>query len=270
MQRPRSSVPLAAIALVLGSCAGQEPPEEPGKLTVFAAASTAGVLQEAAGLFEERTGIRVALSFAASSTLARQIRAAAPADVFLSADRRWMDDAEAAGMIRPGTRRDLLANELLLIAPAGRGFQARTTPDFDFAARLPAIKRIAVGDPSHVPAGRYAAEALRALGWWDALRPRLVPAVDAVAAVRLVEMGEADAGIVYSTDARRCDKVEVVAAFASDLHEPIVYPVAQCTDAPAAARFIEFLLGSQMARVFEQAGFQAPPAARGREGGPSG
>jgi molybdate transport system substrate-binding protein len=203
-------------------------------------------------------------SFDASSSLARQIKLGSPADVYISADQRWMDDVESAGAIRAGTRQDLLANDLVVVAPAGRAFDLVVSSDFDFTARLPQVRRIAVGDQSHVPAGRYARQALESLGWWDALAPLLVPALDVRAALRLVEIGEVDAGIVYATDAAVSDRVVIVAAIPAGLHEPVHYPVALCSDSAAAAEFAAFLRTADMAAVFQQAGFRvlAPPSPR--------
>lgn len=234
------------------------------RITVFAAASTTDVLQEAGRRFKAATRTEVTFSFDASSNLARQIKAGAPADLFISADEKWMDDVAAAGGIRPATREDLLGNELVLIAPAGKRFEVKMARDFDFAAALPQVQRIAVGDPSHVPAGRYARQALEALGWWTGLERRLIPAQDVRAALRLIEMGEADAGIVYATDARQSDKVAVVAAFPTDTHEPVRYPIALCTNAgePAAA-FQRFLRSPEMTTVFEKAGFRVLPPGTG-------
>ena len=250
------------------------PVQAAGKtLTVFAAASTTDVLREAGRRYEAATGTKVTFSFDSSSNLAKQINAGAPADVFISADQKWMDDIAAAKAVQTETREDLLGNELVLIAPAapGEGFEVKMTKDFDFAAALPQIKRIAVGDPSHVPAGMYARQSLESLGWWKALEPLLIPAQDVRAALRLVEMGEADAGIVYATDAKapgQASKVIVVAMFPTDSHEPIRYPIALCKDAkPGAADFLRFLRSVEIEQVFQQAGFQVLPQAASRAGG---
>jgi len=230
-------------------------PSAVADVTVFAAASTRDVMEEAAARFEAKTGIRPVLSFAASSTLARQIQAGSPADIFVSADEAWMDVLQAYGAILGGTRSDLLANRLVMIAPVQREFHVEPVESFDFAAVLPEIERIAVADPGHVPAGRYAKEALESLGWWQALEPRLIPAQDVRAALRLVEIGEVDAGIVYATDAVHSDRVTVICTLPERLHTPVRYPVAQCVDDEAAAAFIEFLRSPEMIEVFESAGF---------------
>lgn len=233
-------------------------PPAPASVTVFAAASTSDVIADAGRRFEKSGGVHVVTSFGASSTLAQQIKAGAKADIFLSADEKWMDDLAGAGTIEPGTRGDLLANDLVLIAPRGHGFEVKMTKEFAFASAFPGPKRLAVADPAHVPAGRYAQQSLEHLGWWDSTKDRLLPAQDVRAALRLVELGEADAGIVYSTDAKASEKVEIVGAFPADSHEPIRYPIAACKGAgPGAARFIEFLRSPEMKGVFEAHGFGA-------------
>ncbi|MCI0362239.1 MAG: molybdate ABC transporter substrate-binding protein [Phycisphaerales bacterium] len=254
---------LGLFVVLMTAC---EPPQPaaPTQVTVFAAASTTDVMREAGRRFETKTGTKVVFSFDSSSNLAKQIKIGSPANVFISADQKWMDDVAAADAIRPETRQDLLANDLVMIAPAGKQFDVQPAKDFDFAARLPQVKRIAVGDPSHVPAGRYAQQALESLGWWKTLQPFLMPAQDVRAALRLVEIGEADAGIVYSTDARQSEKVVVVARFHSELHEPIHYPVALCKDSPAAAQFVAFLSTAEMTEVFQTAGFRVLQSPKGR------
>jgi len=226
-------------------------------ITVFAAASTTDVLREIGTRYEKETGIHLVFSFDSSSNLARQIRAGSPADIFLSADETWMDDLAAAGVLRVDSRFDLFANDLVMIAPTlATKFEVELTPQFDFATRLPQVQRIAVGDPDHVPAGRYAKQALESLGWWDSLRSRLIPAKDVRAALRLVEMGEADAGIVYATDVRQSDEVTVVTRFPDDSHEPIRYPIALCSDSHEAQQFLDFLRTHEAATtIFERAGF---------------
>ncbi len=262
--RARSGAALSVAILAATGCGAEPPPAARPVVTVFAAASTIEVLGEAARRYEALRGARVVCSFDSSSSLARQIRAGAPADVFVSADEAWMDDLEAAGLIDPATRFDLLTNELVLVAPADRPFEVRISREFDLAAAHPGVARIAVADPAHVPAGRYAKQALEWLGWWPALERRLVPALDVRAALRLVERGEADAGIVYSTDAAASDRVVTLAAFPPESHAPIVYPaalVARAGPGGAAPGFIDFLRSPDMVEVFRRAGFGVPAAA---------
>lgn len=227
------------------------------QITVFAAASTADVMRTIAETHEKRTGVQVVFSFDSSSTLAKQIKAGGPAEVFISADQKWMDDVDAAGSLAKGSRIDLLANRLVLVAPKDRPFEARLAKDFDFDKSLPDVRRIAIGDPAHVPAGRYAKQALEWLGWWQALEHRLIPASDVRAALRLVELGEADAGIVYSTDSRVSGKVRLIAEFPQESHEPVRYPAALTVrHTPDAAAFLRSLRDVEATVVFETAGFQ--------------
>ncbi len=264
----RHARPILLLVLALGSCERTDGPRE--SITVFAAASTGDVITQAAARFEATRPVRVVANFASSSDLARQIKRGAPADVFLSADQAWMDDLEKAGALAPGTRRDLLGNALVLIASAGAPFQARPERGFDLAGVLPESRprRIAIADPSHVPAGRYARQALRHLGWWAGAEPLVIPAADVRGALRLVEMGEAGAGIVYATDARTSPNVVVVLAFGADSHEPVAYSVALTARAsPRAAEFLEFLASPPATGIFERAGFLVP-APRGPSSAP--
>ena len=255
---------LITLSLGLAGCERELSPRDSAQVTVFAAVSASDVMREAGKRFEAQKGIKVVCSFDSSSALAQQIKAGSPADVFLSADQKWMDDVAAAGVIRKESRQDLLGNTLVLIAPADRKFEAQVSKEFDFVTQLPEVERIAVGDPAHVPAGRYARQALERIGWWRPLEARMVTTNDVRAAVRLVEIGEADAGIVYATDARQSDKVAVVAAIPIEFHDPIRYPIALCNDSQSAADFIQFLRSAEMIAVFEQAGFEVISATEER------
>jgi molybdate transport system substrate-binding protein len=240
------------------ACESKKTASSPPTLTVFAAASTTEIITDAAARYEKSTGVHVATSFASSATLAKQIKEGAKADLFLSADEDWMNDLAAAGSIQPDTRTDLLANSLVLIAPKGKALQVTLSKDFDIS-KAP-ITRLALADPTYVPAGRYAKEALTSLAWWDALKNKIVPAQDVRAALRLVELGEADAGVVYSTDAKASDKVEVVGQFPKDSHKSIRYPIAACSNAgPEATKFIAFLRTPEVAVVFQARGFTPLP-----------
>jgi molybdate transport system substrate-binding protein len=258
-----------------GPMAGSEEPRAPrggaaekdgaATLTVFAASSTTDCMSELAARYQDRTGSRVNLSFASSSVLARQVEQGAPCDVFLSADLEWMDYLAERGRIQAATRRNLLGNRLVLIRFTESGAVANAAADASNAvvdAENPLkilsgyAGRLAVGDPAHVPAGRYAEQALRQLGLWEVLQPALIPAENVRTALLLVERGEADLGIVYASDARASRSVRVVGAFAEETHQPIVYPAAVIAGAaPEAAQLLEFLDGAEAAQVWEKAGF---------------
>lgn len=236
-------------------------PEAGESVTVFAAASTADALGEIAKAYEAASAIRVVGSYAASSALAKQIEQGAPADLFISADRQWMDRVQAKGLVRPASRRDLLGNVLVLVTPKARPLELRVEPGFDLARAF--TGRLAIGDPASVPAGTYAQEAFTRLGWWASLKDRLAPAADVRAALRLVELGEADLGVVYATDAKRSDKVVVAATVPAELHAPVRYPAALTVEAkPAAAAFLAWLAGPEAAAIWARHGFTPLGAAR--------
>jgi molybdate transport system substrate-binding protein len=228
------------------------------KITVFAAASLTDALNTIDAAYK---GADVVASFASSSTLARQIEAGAPAQIFLSADTKWMDYLDKKGLIEPGTRHDVLGNRLALIAPsdstAGSISIDRT---LDWQHFLGKDGRLAVGDPDHVPAGIYAKEALTNLGAWDGLQPRLARAEDVRGALALVERGDAPLGIVYVTDARVSQHVKIVGVFPEATHSPIVYPFAIVKGAatPAVTAYFRFLNGPEARTVFNRYGFATP------------
>ncbi len=224
-------------------------------VTVFAAASLTNVMDELGKDFTASSGVKVRLSFAASSTLARQIESGAGADAFVSADREWMDYLEQRSLTQKPTRHDLLSNRLALIAPADSAIQLEIKPGFAISAAL-AGGRLSTGDPDNVPVGRYARSALTSLGVWNDVVDRLVRAEDVRTALAFVARGEAPLGIVYETDARVEKKVRVVGLFPETTHPRITYPMALTTGAGAdAVAFAEFLRGDAARAVFERYGF---------------
>ncbi len=253
MKRALQRVLIAWLALAafpaLGAAA-QKPP-----ITVFAAASLRDALHELTGAFTKSSGIAVKTSFAASSALARQINSGAPADVFVSADLEWMDYLQKRGLIRPGTRRNLVGNSLVLIAPAGSRIRLTIAPHFPIAAAL-GTGRLVTGDPDSVPVGKYARAALTSLGIWAPLAGRLVRADNVRVALALVARGEAKLGIVYKTDAMIENKVRIVGVFPAATHAPIVYPIALTQTAkPDAAALLAYLCSPAGAAVFAKYGF---------------
>ena len=223
-------------------------------LTIFAASSASDCMNAIGRQFETTHGVRVKLNLASSSVLARQIEEGAPCDIFLSADQEWMDYLAKRDRIQAATRRDLLGNSLLIVTPTNRPLIVRMEPGFDLAKTF--AGRLAVGDPAHVPAGKYAKEALQKLGWWEALQNRLAPAENVRAALMLVERGEVEAGIVYATDARAAKGVAVAAVFPAETHAPIRYPVALCVGAgPGAADLLQFISSPAAVAIWTNAGF---------------
>lgn len=227
------------------------------KITVFAAASLTNALNEIAAHYKKTHGTEVVSSFASSSVLARQIEQGAPADLFISADQQWMDDAVAKKSMIDTTRYTLLGNDLVLIAPRSENARPVTINDKTDWKRLLKGERLAVGDPDHVPAGIYAKEALEKLGAWSSLSPVLARANNVRAALALVERNETPYGIVYGSDAVASQKVQVVGAFPEDSHKPVEYPVAIVKDRDNAAvkAFYNYLKGPEAAAVFTQYGF---------------
>jgi molybdate transport system substrate-binding protein len=226
-------------------------------LTVFAAASLQNAFDEIGRSFRQKTGRAVKFSFAASSALARQIEQGAPAAVFASADERWMDWLQQRSLIATDSRRSLLGNRLVLVVPAANAARVELRPGFDLAALLGAERRWATGDPSNVPVGRYAQEALTELGVWPFAQTRLVRAENVRVALAFVERGEAAAGVVYETDAAASPKVRVAGVFPADSHTPVSYPVAAVAknDGAAAREFLRFLEGPEARATYRRFGF---------------
>lgn len=254
MARGGGLAALAAVLLVLLALPTRA--QKPKPLLVFAAASLQTALRTVAAGWEAETGRKVAISYAASSTLARQIEQGAPADLFASADLDWMDWAEQRQLIRPETRRTLLGNALVLVTQADTVIDLKIGPGFALAAAI-GDTRLATGNPISVPLGRYAQAALETLGVWNQIRERIAGADNAAAALLLVARGEAKLGIVYRTDARVERRVKVVGEFPTSSHPPIVYPFARTaasTHADAAA-FLAYLSLPAAVKVFEAEGF---------------
>ena len=219
--------------------------------TVLAAASLQGALDEVAASYPTKPVI----AYGASSALARQIENGAPADIFMSADLEWMDYVEKRALLAPGTRRNLLGNRLVLIAPAKQPLKLQPAPGFPIAKALK-NGRIALAEPNSVPAGKYAKAAFEKLGVWDQVAPRAAAAENVRAALALVSRGEAPLGVVYLTDAKAERAVTVAGVFPADTHPPIVYPVAALKNAKeGAAKFLDFLSRPQSRAIFEKHGF---------------
>jgi molybdate transport system substrate-binding protein len=225
-------------------------------VTVYAAASLTSVLQDLSKLAEQKQ-LPLRLSFGGSSTLAKQIVQGAPADVYFSANVAWMDYLAQEDMLEPDTRVNLLGNSLVVVATKDESFEVMPQSDFDFAKAFQG--RLAVGDPSHVPAGIYAKEALIKLGWWDALKGRLAPVGDVRGALTLVARGECSAGIVYATDAAIGNGIEVIATLPDSLLQtPIVYPVAVVKGrrTPDVDAVMQFFQSEEAVGVFQKYGFR--------------
>ncbi len=235
-------------------------PSQAGSVTVFAAASTTEAMQEIIEAFDARGDHDATVSFASSSTLAKQIENGAPAQVYIAANPKWMDYLAERDAIAADTRTDLLGNSLVLVAPVDSVLQTEIRKGMALASFLD-DDRLAVGDPDHVPAGQYAKASLQHLGIWDAVEPRLARGKDVRAAMAYVERGETPLGITYRTDAAASKRVKVLDTFPADSHPPVIYPAAIVSDAAedaAAVAFFNFLRGPDARVIFDRHGFSKP------------
>jgi molybdate transport system substrate-binding protein len=241
----------ATTALTRMAAAGELP------VTVFAAASLTDALKAAAAAWEGKGNPRVVLSFGSSSAIAKQVESGAPADIFASADEKWMQYLNDKGLIAADSIHRPIGNELVLVAPAGSDVSIAIAPGFDLARAL-GDGRLAVGDPNAVPAGIYGKQALTSLGVWDSIESRIAPAQNVRAALALVQRGEAALGIVYATDVRGVSDVRVVGTFPDDSHDPIVYPMGIVAGRvrPEVRAFFDFLLGADARQIFNSYGFK--------------
>jgi molybdate transport system substrate-binding protein len=241
----------AALLLLIAGPA----PVRANTVTVFAAASLKTALDQVAADWTATTGQTVVLSYAATSALARQIEAGAPADIFFAASEDWMDDLEDKGLVQAGSRRDVLGNVLVLIAPAPA--PSVDLASVDLAALLGDGPLAMAGEA--VPAGIYGRAALSSMGLWDGVATRVAQTDNVRGALALVALGEAQLGVVYASDAMAEPRVSVIATFPKDSHPPIVYPAALTAAAtgPAPAAFLDYLSGPGALAVFVANGFVA-------------
>ena len=225
-------------------------------ITVFAAASLKNALDDVGTAFTKQSGIKVVVSYGASSALAKQIEQGAPADLFVSADLQWMDYGVQKKVIKDDTRVNLLGNKLVLIATKDAKIDHVTIgPGFDLA-KLAGDGRVATGDVRAVPVGLYAKAALERLGAWTAVEPKIAMAENVRLALSLVARGDAPLGIVYETDAKVEPNVKIIGIFPDNSHDPIIYPAAlTATAKPDATEYLSFLRSETAKSVFERYGF---------------
>lgn len=251
----RTSVSLLLLWLAAGLGLPADAATQQPQLLVFAAASLTNAMQQIGADYEKTAHLSVKFSFDASSNLAREIEADAPADVFFSADTEWMDYLQKRNLIQPASRKDLLGNTLVLIAPAHSQIRLKIAPHFPLAASLGG-GRLATGDPDSVPVGRYARAALTTLGVWAEVAPHLAPAENVRAALMYVARDEVPLGIVYGSDAMVDKGVRIVDTFPAATHQPIVYPVALTRSAhEQAIGFLAYLESVKAREVFLSYGF---------------
>ncbi|MGD9158895.1 MAG: molybdate ABC transporter substrate-binding protein [Desulfobacteraceae bacterium] len=228
-------------------------------LILFAAASTTNAVTEAVKIYETRGLGKIKTSFASSSTLAKQIANGAPADIYLSANKKWMDYLEQKGAVQKQTRFDLLGNRIALIVPSQSPVRTiDIKKSLDISSLLGSDGRLATGDPEHVPAGIYGKQALETLGLWEKINGRIAPMKDVRAALVMVERAETPLGLVYTTDAAISKKVRIAGVFPSECHPPIVYPIAIVTGgkSKAGTSFLNFLKTQDVRAVFIKYGFE--------------
>ena len=227
--------------------------EEP--VRVFAAASLTNALNDISVQWQKQNHPAPSLAYGASSALAKQIEAGAPADLFASADLSWMDYLNDRKKIESGTLVNLLGNDLVLIVPKGKRFPIEMKKDFKIAEAFKG--KLCTGEPGIVPVGIYAKQSLESLGWWTQLTGRIVGTDDVRTALAFVERGECPVGIVYATDAAISSKVEILERFPVETHKPIVYPFAVVSDArPEAKALLKYLsTAPEASAIFSQYGF---------------
>lgn len=240
-----------ACALLIGPAAAQS-----RDVLVFAAASLKNALDDVNAQFEKATGKRATISYAASSTLAKQIEHGAPADIFISADLDWMDYLARHNLIKPGARKDLLGNELVLVAPKDGAAPVKIETGFPLAKLLGGGK-LAMADTSAVPAGKYGKAALETLGVWASVESQIAQAENVRAALALVARKEALFGIVYRTDAAAEPGVTIVGVFPEETHPPIIYPIALTASSTGAdaASFVVYIESPKARPLWEKQGF---------------
>lgn len=230
--------------------------EADNKIVIFAAASLTNAIDEIAAMYEKDNKTEIQTSYASSSTLAKQIENGAPADIFISADTKWVNYLKDKKLLKEQTITNLLSNTLVLIAPKGKSIKINMDQSFDFNAAFNG--KICTGDTASVPVGVYAKQALISLNWWDKIKSRIVGTQDVRAALVLVERAECEVGIVYETDAKVSDKVDVIGIFPKASHDEIVYPISltsRTNPNSNANDFYNYLKSDQAKAVFIKYGF---------------
>jgi molybdate transport system substrate-binding protein len=248
---------LIAAAFAASTLIGTTLPALAADPVVFAAASLKNALDDVAAAYTDKTGKTVAISYAGTSTLVRQIEQGAPADIFFSADATWMDYAIDHELVKPETRRTLLGNEIVLVVPKDSTATIAIAPGMDLAGLLGSDGHLAMANVDSVPAGKYGKASLETLGVWDSVAAQVVQSENVRLAMAFVARGEAPAGIVYATDAAAEPAVKVIGAFPADSHPPILYPVAMTAGStnPDAMAFFDFLQSDAAVPAYRKQGF---------------
>lgn len=247
-----------AMVLPFSGCSPSDKSQQK-PLLLFAAAGTMSAVEKIVALYESQTGEKVRVSFAASSTLARQIDSGARPDIYISANEKWMAFLTERGLVEKNAPTNLVTTDLVLVSGADSALTVSFDNSFDFARCFEG--RLSMGDPAHVPAGIYGKAALESLGWWEAVKDRLAPAPDVKSALRAVSMGQAQVGIVYRAVAQAEKKVSILGAFPNNLYPPITFLVAPLkeSDHPIAQKFLAFLHAPEAEAIWEDEGFRKEP-----------
>ncbi|MBS2100635.1 molybdate ABC transporter substrate-binding protein [Carboxylicivirga linearis] len=244
------------LLIFISACSGSKSKETKDEVMVFAAASLTDVLSELVEVYENNHLTKIKLNLASSGTLARQIVQGGEADIYLSASKKWADYADSLGYIKNNLRSDIAMNELVLIVPNNSTIDSITiNKETDFVSLL-GQGRLSIGDPSHVPAGRYAKQSLDNLNAFNGLKEKLLPSKDVRSALMMVELGEAPLGIVYRTDALKSGKVKIAGPFPEESHKPIVYVAGVCNAKQNVVQFYEFLNSSKALPNWQKYGFK--------------
>ncbi|PTN03153.1 molybdate ABC transporter substrate-binding protein [Mangrovibacterium marinum] len=244
--------------IVLSSCSGRSKKassEAPAKITVFAAASLTNVLSELIDSFEIAENVKVITNMASSGTLARQIEQGGTPEVFISASKKWADYVDSLGFIQQPLKDKIAQNDLVFVAPKESELETFTVDSTLDVASMLKDGRLSIGNPAHVPAGKYAKQALLYYGWYDQLADRYLPAKDVRSALMVVEMGEAPLGIVYRTDAEESSKVRIVGTFPDHSHKPIVYIACVLKDNDRSKAFYKYIKSEASAPIWAKYGF---------------
>ena len=239
-----------------GNKSGEDEVKTKQQVMVFAAASLTDVMAVIVDSFEVNYNIKVKMNLASSGTLARQIEQGGNPDVYISASKRWANYVDSLGAVISGYKTEVAQNELVLVAPKKSNIKGIIIDRSLDIVSLLSSGRLSIGDPLHVPAGRYARQALEYYGWYSQLREKMLPAKDVRSALMVVEMGEAPIGIVYRTDALKSGKVKILAAFPEQSHKPIVYVAEVCANHKEAKEFYAYLSSAGTKEIWDKYGFK--------------
>ena len=254
------SILLLAISILLVSCNGgirkkQQNKSTTSQISVFAAASLTDVLSELIDSFEVKNDVKVVTNTASSGTLARQIEQGGTPNVYISANKRWADYVDSLGFVVKPYKETIAHNDLVLITPIESSLKNVHIDKSLNLKKMLGNERLVMGDPSHVPAGRYAKQALDYFDWYSAIETKMLPTKDVRSALMVVELGEAPLGIVYQTDAQKSDKVKIIGIFPTESHQPIAYVSCLCKASDATIRFYNYLKSPDAKLIWNKYGF---------------